>query len=127
MRALILDARQRVAQTVNAGLTLLYWNIGTRIRRDILKEKRAEYGAEIVQSLAGQLTAEFGRGFGEKNLRRMLQFAEVFPDQRIVVSLLRQLGWTHFCQIVYLDECDEPLRLMIEPINRMFRLQVGTN
>ena len=63
VRALILDARQRVAQTVNAGLTSLYWNIGARIRKDILKEKRAEYGAEIVQSLTGQLTVEFGRGF----------------------------------------------------------------
>ena len=66
VRALILEARQRVAQTVNAGLTLLYWQIGYRIRQDILKEKRAEYGAEIVQSLTGQLTAEFGRGFAEK-------------------------------------------------------------
>ena len=55
VRALILEARQRVAQTVNAGLMLLYWNIGTRIRKDLLKEKRAEYGAEIVQSLTGQL------------------------------------------------------------------------
>ena len=47
---------------------------------------------------------EFGRGFGEKNLRRMLQFAEVFPDQKIVVSLLRQLGWTHFLRIIPIDD-----------------------
>ncbi len=51
LRSLILEARQRAAQSVNAGLTLLYWNIGTRIRQDILKEKRAEYGAAIVATV----------------------------------------------------------------------------
>ena len=43
-----------------------------------------------------QLEARYGRGFGEKNLRRMVQFAAVFPDAGIVAALLRQLGWTHF-------------------------------
>jgi predicted nuclease of restriction endonuclease-like (RecB) superfamily len=42
------------------------------------------------------LEAEFGRGFGEKNLRRMVQFAEAFSDAEIVAALRRQLGWTHF-------------------------------
>ena len=75
-----LETRQRVAQTVNAGLTLLYWQIGFRIWQDILEQKRAEYGAEIVQALSGQLTAEFGKGFGRSNLFNMVRFAEVFPD-----------------------------------------------
>ena len=104
VRALILEARQRVAQAVNAGLTLLYWNIGSRIRMDILKEKRAEYGEEIVQSLTGQLTAEFGRGFSRSNLFNMIRFAEVYPDLQIVQSLIAQLGWTHFQHIIYLDD-----------------------
>ncbi len=100
VRELILVARQQVAQTVNAGLTLLYWQVGDRIRREILKEKRAEYGEKIVAALGRQLEREFGRGFGEKNLRRMIQLAEVFPDQRIVVALLRQLSWTHFLRLI---------------------------
>ena len=104
VRELILAARESVAQTVNAGLTMLYWQIGARIRLDILKEKRAEYGAEIVSALGRQLEAEFGRGFSEKNLRRMIQFAEVFPEKQIVVSLLRQLGWTHFLRIIPIDD-----------------------
>ena len=95
VRGLILEARQRVAQTVNAGLTLLYWQIGTRMRQDILKEKRAEYGAEIVHALSGQLTAEFGKGFGRSNLFNMVRFAGVFPDHQIVQSLIGQLCWTH--------------------------------
>ena len=48
IRKLIEAARQQVAQTVNIGLTLLHWQVGNRIRREILREKRADYGAEIV-------------------------------------------------------------------------------
>lgn len=62
LRELILSARQQVAQTVNFGLTMLCWHIGSRIRKNILKEKRAEYGQEILQSLSAKLAAEFGRG-----------------------------------------------------------------
>lgn len=81
---------------MDSGLTTLYWHVGRRVRQDILKEKRAEYGGQIVPALGRRLETEFGRGFGEKNLRRMVQFAEQFPDVQIVAALLRQLGWTHF-------------------------------
>ncbi len=50
----------------------------------------------MVSARSAQLEAEFGRGYGEKNLRRMIRFAEVFPDAEIVASLMRQLTWTHF-------------------------------
>ena len=68
---------------------LVYWWIGTRIRQDILKERRAEHGAEIVATLSRQLVPDFGRGFEEKNLRRMVQFAEVFSDPAIVAARRR--------------------------------------
>lgn len=104
VRELILQARQQVAQTVNAGLTLLYWHIGARIRHDLLKAKRAEYGEKIVQAVAAQLTMEFGRGYSRTNLFQMVRFAELFPDLRIVQSLTGQLSWTHFMAILYLDD-----------------------
>ena len=104
VRELILQARQGVAQTVNAGLTMLYWQIGHRIRKDVLREKRAEYGQRIFHALSRKLAFEFGRGFEEKNIRRMVQFAEAFPDLRIVVSLIRQLRWTHFLRLIPLDD-----------------------
>jgi len=100
IRRLIETARHNVAVTVNAGLTLLYWQIGSRIRQDILKEKRAEYGKEIVVTASRQLVSEFGEGFTDKNLRRMIQFAEAFPDMEIVVTLSRQLSWSHFVGIL---------------------------
>ena len=100
IRILIETARHNVAVTVNAGLTILYWQIGNRICQDILKQKRAEYGKEIVATLSRQLTDDYGNNFNEKNLRRMIQFAEVFPDKEIVVSLIRQLSWTHFIALI---------------------------
>jgi hypothetical protein len=100
VRELILSARAHVARAVNAGLTLLYWQVGDRIRREVLKEKRAGHGERIVATLAGRLEREFGRGFAEKNLRRIIQFAEVFADQKVVVSLIRHLTWTHFIALL---------------------------
>ncbi len=104
LRQLIAEARQDVARQVNSALVLLYWRVGKRIRQDILKEKRAEYGRQIVSALGRQLEREFGRGFSEKSLRHMIRFAEVFPDLQIVSALLRQLSWTHFVSLIYLDD-----------------------
>jgi predicted nuclease of restriction endonuclease-like (RecB) superfamily len=104
VRALIEAARGQVAQVVNAGLTLLYWQIGERIRRDILKEQRAEYGKQILQTLSEKLTAEYGKGFSRDNLFRMIQFAERFPDPEIVGTLSRQLSWSHFVELIPLED-----------------------
>jgi predicted nuclease of restriction endonuclease-like (RecB) superfamily len=101
---LILTAREAVARTVNTGLTFLYWEIGTRIRRDILQEKRAEYGEQIVHALSAQLEAEFGPGFTKRNLFNMMRFAETFSEREIVHALSAKLGWTHFRRIIYLDD-----------------------
>lgn len=100
IRKMIDETRGSVAVTVNAGMTMLYWRIGKRIKDETLKGKRAEYGAEIVFVLSKQLISEYGNSFAEKNLRRMIQFAEVFRNEKIVVSLTRQLSWTHFIAII---------------------------
>jgi predicted nuclease of restriction endonuclease-like (RecB) superfamily len=104
LRGLIQSARAQTAQVVNAALTALYWQIGTRIRQEILRKKRADYGARIVSALGRQLSAEFGRGFGSRNLFRMIRFAEVFPDSETVSALMTQLGWTHFLHLIPIDD-----------------------
>jgi len=104
LRELIAEARQDVARQVNSALVLLYWRIGQRIRQDILKEKRAEYGEQIVATLSKQLVVEFGNGYSRPNLFRMIRFAEVFPDEQIVSTVSRQLGWSHFVEIIPLEE-----------------------
>jgi predicted nuclease of restriction endonuclease-like (RecB) superfamily len=104
LRALILTTRQNIAQAVNSGLVLLYWQIGQRIRLDILKEKRASYGDEIFHALSGKLTVEFGRGFTKSNLFNMVRCAEVFPEAKVLHALSTKLSWTHLRRIIYLDD-----------------------
>jgi len=104
LRSLIIEARQDVAREVNSALVLLYWRVGQRLRKDILKEKRADYGEQIVATLSQRLTEEFGSSFSTRNLWHMLRFAEVFPDEKIVNALSTQLGWTHFRCIIAFDD-----------------------
>jgi hypothetical protein len=104
VREMILGARECVARAVDSALTMLYWHVGRRIRQDILKEQHVGYGERIVSALGRQLALEFGRGFTEKNVRRMVQFAEVFPDEQIVATLSRQLGWSHFVELIPLNK-----------------------
>lgn len=78
IRGLIESAQEQTAQAVNARLVIWYWSIGNRIHRDILKQKRTEYGEEIVQTVSGQLEAEYSREFSRRNLFNMLHVAKVF-------------------------------------------------
>lgn len=104
IRALIEASRQRAALAVNAELTLLFWRVGHRIHTEVLAGQRAGYGEEILPTLAEQLARDYGRGFGEKNLRRMVKFAVTFPDEPIVATLSRQLSWSHFVLLLALKE-----------------------
>ncbi|MEI6705004.1 MAG: PDDEXK nuclease domain-containing protein [Deltaproteobacteria bacterium] len=104
IRTLVQEARVSVAVAVNSGITMLYWLIGKRINEDVLKGERAEYGKQIVVSLSRQLVLEYGQGFSAQNLRHFMKFGEVFPDEQIVSTLWRQLRWSHFKEIIYLEQ-----------------------
>lgn len=105
LRQIIEQARGRVAATANYELTMMYWHIGERINREVLDNQRAEYGKQIVATVARQLQEEFGRkGFDEKSIRRMMQFATLFPDSQIVAPLARQLWWSHFVEVMPLKD-----------------------
>ena len=100
LRTIIETGRGAVAQAVNAGLVLLYWSVGDRIRREILGEKRAKYGEEIVVTVSRQLTQEYGKGFSQRNLFNMIELAEAFPELRILQTLSAKLGWSHFLHLI---------------------------
>jgi predicted nuclease of restriction endonuclease-like (RecB) superfamily len=104
LRDLIESARQHVAQTANATLTMLYWHVGQRIRREVLKDQRAEYGAQIIATLSRQLMQDYGKGFNVSALTRMVKFAEAFPDEGIVATLSQQLSWSHITAILPLKQ-----------------------
>lgn len=104
IRSLIEQTRQQVATTVNTGMTLMYWHIGERINREVLGGERAAYGQQIVDTLAAELTREYGKGFESKGLRKMMKFAAVFPNLQIVAPLARQLSWSHFLLIIPIED-----------------------
>jgi len=104
IRALIEAARKRGESTVNSELTMLYWRIGQRIHTQVLDGRRGAYGKEVLPTLAAQLVKEYGSSFAEQNLRRMVQFAATFPDEQILVSLIRELSWTHFIALIPLKD-----------------------
>ncbi len=104
VRQLIDAARQRVASAVNAELTQLYWHIGRRISAELLQGQRGEYGKQVVAELARQLTAEFGKGWSEQQLRHCLRLVEVFADEQILSTVQRELSWSHLKALIYMEE-----------------------
>ena len=105
LRQIIEQARGHVAATANYELTMMYWHIGERINREVLSNQRAEYGKQIVASVARQLQEEYGKkGFEERTIRRMMKFAQMFPDIQIVSPLVSKLSWTHFLIVMPLKD-----------------------
>ena len=116
LRQIIDTARSHVAATAKYEVTMMYWNIGNRINRDVLNYERAEYGKQIVAQVARQLQEEYGtKGFDEKSIRRMMQFAKLLPDSQIVAQLATKLFWSHFMEVL-------PLK---EPLQREFYLTMA--
>lgn len=106
---LIEQSQQQVVSYANSTLTLLFWQVGKRINEEVLENQRAEYGKQIVPTVSAQLENRYGRNFAEKNVRRMMQFAELFADFQIVVPLARQLSWSHFLILIPLKTNEQRL------------------
>lgn len=104
LKELVDKTKSQVAVQVNSAMVVLYWKIGQRINEDVLGNKRAEYGKEVILQISHQLTVEFGNSFSEKNIRKMMQFASVFDDFEIVASAMRQLSWTHFLLLIPISQ-----------------------
>jgi predicted nuclease of restriction endonuclease-like (RecB) superfamily len=97
---IIEQGKSQLTKHVNSFLTLTYWHVGKKINEHILKNERAEYGKQIVPTVSLQLEKLYGRSFNEKNIRRMMRFAEVFEDFTIVAPVVRQLSWSHFLMLL---------------------------
>ncbi len=100
LSVLVEDSKKQVVDQANSVLVVLFWQVGLRINEYILQHKRADYGKQIIAKLSNQLIEKYGRNFEEKNLRRMCQFANQFPEFEIVVTLSRQLNWSHFLVLI---------------------------
>ncbi len=114
LQALIESSRGYVAQTINSELIGLYWQIGTRLRQDVVGDGRGAYGEQVIAAVAKSLSTEFGRGFEKSSLYRMMRFAELFPDPEIVAALRPPFTWTHLREIIALDD----------PLQRSFYIEL---
>jgi len=97
---IIETGHKQVATHVNSGVVIMFWHVGYRVNEFVLNNQRAEYGKQIVVTLARQLQTKYGSNFEEKNFRRMLQFAIDFQDFENVVTLSRHLSWSHFLALI---------------------------
>lgn len=104
IKSLIESSKQNIAVSVNAEMTILYWQIGKRVNIEVLQGTRADYGKQVVVLLSQNLIVEYGQGWSEKHLRHCLRFSEVFPDFQIVSTLWRQLSWSHLKEVIYIED-----------------------
>ena len=100
---LIEKSKQKAVSQVKSTVNLLFWQIGKRINDEILNNKRAAYGTQIIANLAEKLSGKYGRSFELRNIRRMMQFAAVFSTKKIVSTLSTQLGWSHIIELLPLQ------------------------
>ena len=97
-------ARVRVATYVNTEVCLTNWYVGKRIKEDVLFNRRAEYGKQIVKNLSIRLIHRYGNGWSEKKLRHCLRAAYTFSEEDIVSATQRQLTWTHLKTLMYIKD-----------------------
>ena len=92
-------------------MTLLFWHVGKRIQEEVFKNERAEYGKQIVTTVSLQLAEKYGRNFEEKNVRRMIRFAQEFSDYNILPPLVAKLSWSHFLILIPLKSKEAKERI----------------
>ncbi|MCL2682746.1 MAG: PDDEXK nuclease domain-containing protein [Bacteroidales bacterium] len=105
VKTLIEQSKQQVSVVINSTMTMLYWQIGKRIVAELQGKDRSEiYGREVVANLCKNLSNEYGNSFTEKNIRKMIQFFNAFPEEKIVASLMRQLSWSHILMVIPIED-----------------------
>lgn len=77
LREIIHRGKSQAVAAVNSALTLTYWHVGQRINHEVLRGERAAYGKQVIPALASALMERYGKSFEARNLRRMMQFAEL--------------------------------------------------
>jgi hypothetical protein len=95
--------KNRAGMYANREITLMYWEIGRYIGSVLLGGERAEYGKRIVATLSQQLVRKYGSGYEYSKITRMIKFAELFQDSKIVSTLSTHLSWSHFIEILPLE------------------------
>lgn len=122
IKTIVKVARGNVYRAINTTMVAAYWNIGQRIVEEEQDGKhRAEYGKYILRELADALNQEFGKGFDERELRRMRQFYLTFP---IRDSLRPELTWTHYRTLIRVENNQAREYYLNEAANNQWSVRV---
>ncbi|MDR1140820.1 MAG: PDDEXK nuclease domain-containing protein, partial [Planctomycetaceae bacterium] len=101
--SLIDNVRHRLATTANAEICLMNWQIGKRIKEDVLYNRRAEYGKQVVKNLSIRLIERYGQGWGYEKLKHCVRSAYLFSEDEIGYAVRTQLTWTHLRSLMSID------------------------
>ncbi|MFN3665957.1 MAG: YhcG family protein [Sediminibacterium sp.] len=107
--ALLEQGRNKAYRSVNAIMVETYWQMGKRIVEEEQKgQNRAGYGDFLITNLSRHLSASFGKGFSEANLRNIRQLYLVFTDyDQFATQCVANLSWTNLRQIMRLEDAKE--------------------
>lgn len=108
------DTRNRVAIFVNSEVCLTNWRVGKRIKEDVLFNKRAEYGKQIVKNLSARLTERYGKGWSLQTLQHCIRAAYTFTEEEIVYAVRMQFSWTQLRSVMFISD----------PLARQFYMQM---
>ena len=104
IKTIIDTSKEQATIQLNNTMVLSYWDIGRELKEEILKEKRATYGKEVVKKISEKLSLEYGRGYSKASLLRMIQVYTIFSEKEIVATLSRQFSWSHFVEFIKVKE-----------------------
>jgi len=104
IRQLIEESKQRVFTSVNAEITMLYWNIGKYINENLKTGKSSDYGKNILPTLSAKLVEDYGKGFSHRDLANMIKLFSIFPEKEILQTLSAKLSWSHFVELLGIRE-----------------------
>lgn len=108
------DTRNRVAVYVNSEVCQTNWRIGKRIKEDVLFNKRAEYGKQVVKNLSVRLTERYGKGWSLQTLQHCIRAAYTFTEEEIVYAVRMQFSWTQLRSVMFISD----------PLARQFYMQM---
>lgn len=119
IKDIIQTARTTTYRTANSTMVQAYWHIGQQIIEvEQQGATRAKYGESLLAVLSERLTKDFGKGFGERELRKIRQFYLSFS---IRDSLRPELSWTHYRKLVSVENEQARMWYMNEAANENCR------
>ena len=114
IKILVEESRNRVYKTVNTEMIDLYWNIGKIVMEKQNGSDRAKYGEYLIENISEKLTNDYGKGFSSRNIKRMRKLYQCYPNR---TTLLSQLTWSHYLELIKIDDVNKRNFYMNECIN----------